>query len=171
MVPRGWASSDQFSSNSRSVNLFPLNRRENKEYTSFSSSVIHLCNVYKIVRENFNDIYMIIREEKKKEKEKKKVKRKKKVNLKRKTTCLSIIEIEKCSTCLLFAKMAAVASMAMLWGSGALGHFVISTPVCRAQEGGQTLQEVVSLSREHFERGVSFYSRQKCCISNLINII
>lgn len=71
MVPRGWASSDQFSSNSRSVNLFPLNRRENKEYTSFSSSVIHLCNVYKIVRENFNDIYMIIRDEKKKKRKRK----------------------------------------------------------------------------------------------------
>lgn len=31
----------------------PLNRRENKEYTTFSSSVKHFCNVYKIVRENF----------------------------------------------------------------------------------------------------------------------
>lgn len=47
MVPRGWAPSDQFSSNSRSVNLFPLNRRENKECTTISSGVIYFCiNVY-----------------------------------------------------------------------------------------------------------------------------
>lgn len=87
--------------------------------------------------------------------------------------CLSIIEIvEKYSKCVCYLqRWPLLRRWPCYGGSGALGHFVISTPVCRAQGWWRVVRrfkKFVSLNREHFERGVSFYARQKCCISNLI---
>ena len=134
IVLPSWAWSDQFSCNSRSVNLFSGNRRENNEQRPSRRSVARRFLQRETTRDPRVLLLLEIRIVKKK--------RCNKIDLaERRVIYVVVTHVLSYSTCLsfvggCFAKMAASTSMAMLWGSGALGHFDNSTLVCRAESCG-----------------------------------